>query len=523
MTKGPSPLIDTVVIGNGPAALILSYLLHGHVPYYTTLNPHFDPLLHRKLQGQPCLLDLDINRLTQHFLASRFSYSTQTLPLNVLLDTLVRPHSDTDLLDTKTCVEWKHKPEKAVPHIILGNASEAGGQWTENPPDTSEDIEALSYSEMLSLPGYSFAEHYQQEEGRLLQPFTRPTRRQLAQYYATYPTMVGIDDCIYNSNQVSGVSRSSKGFFISSHNIHCKHIVLASGIFSSFIPPPPMLRPLFSLTPPTPGSGTLLIVGSGFSAADVILSTPTNQKIIHIYRWAPNEQPSPLKSCHRQAYPDYALIYRLMKLAAPSSSSVNDGRRPKLTKKTSKPMTGERIHRERYEGLPNATIAGIAVEGDSATICIKKDDGSYIQRQINKFSYDIGRRGSLGYLEPQLLEEVLPPIQGPRDTEDYISGQTLRAKSYNSIEMAPNVFAVGSLTGDTLVRYAYGSCVSAAGSIMTRSSGQQERRKKHPYTNANGTTTASPIFQLTKAMAKPVAHVELGKAPKIPKARSCQR
>src|SRR5438034_1319476 len=76
------------------------------------------PSLHsfptRRSSDLPQLLHLDIDSLTDHFQASRFSYSTQALPVNVLLDTLVRPNGDTDDAEGNTNILWQYLPEKAV-------------------------------------------------------------------------------------------------------------------------------------------------------------------------------------------------------------------------------------------------------------------------------------------------------------------------------------------------------------------------------------------------------------------------
>ncbi|KKY15819.1 hypothetical protein UCDDS831_g07421 [Diplodia seriata] len=140
--------VDTVIVGNGPSALILSYILHGHIPYYA--RPHHDPLLRAKLESRPNLLDLTPD-LYAHFQSS-LRYSTQALPVNTLLDTLIRPNADTEI-DPESCVDWRYEPDQAVSHVALGNTPDAGGQWTDNPVAANSDIGTLSYAEMLSLPG----------------------------------------------------------------------------------------------------------------------------------------------------------------------------------------------------------------------------------------------------------------------------------------------------------------------------------------------------------------------------------
>lgn len=143
----------------------------------------------------------------------------------------------------------------------------------------------------------------------------RPTRREVAEYPAAYPAVVGIADSIFTNVTVNGVSRTTKGFHINSHSIECKHLVLASGVFSILIPPQPLLTPLPSaLLRPPASKLPLVVIGSGFSAADLILSYSPKQKIRHIFKWD-KELPSPVHACHPQAYPEYASVYRRMKLA----------------------------------------------------------------------------------------------------------------------------------------------------------------------------------------------------------------
>ncbi|KAF9887370.1 hypothetical protein FE257_010225 [Aspergillus nanangensis] len=465
---------DTIIIGNGPSAMILSYILHGHLPYYASNPPHPDPLLHAKLKDTPQLLDADVSQLTEHFAASRLSYSTQALPANVLLDTLVRPSVDIEELACRTNIEWRHVPEKAVPHLVFGNAIQPGGQWTENLMPASWDIQTLSYASMLSLPAYSFAQHYQRTKGTELPAFTRPSRQDTADYFREYPHAVHIDDVFRCHETLSGISRTEDGFFIRSHNIRCKHLVLASGIFTEVIQPRPMLQPLASLTP-SPDS-PFLVIGSGFSAADVIISAPQDQKIIHVFKWDPENRPSPLRGCHQQAYPEYAGVYRLMKRAAISAESVSPTKRPtKMRRGMSTSFLESRPWDQLYEGLPNTEIIAVDMHTDSASVTFRRTDGTTFTRLVRGMVYATGRRGSLGYLDRPLLAEVLSPKDGT-EISPIISGQTLRGKALDNVEVAKDVFIIGSLTGDSLIRFAYGSCVETAGKLIGAFLGEGKTR-----------------------------------------------
>ena len=465
MSKSLPDSVDTIIVGNGPSALILSYILHGHIPFYDPLNPHPDPILHQKLKSAPCLLSADFDFLTDHFSGSRCSYSTQALPGNALLDALIRPYGETDDTSEVTCIRWEYRPERAVRHVVVGNTREAGGQWADNPVEASWDIETLSYGKMLSLPGYSFSDHYWQYTGQPLQPFIRPTRREVASYLAAYPRSAGIEDVVYCGLKLDAISRTAEGFYIGSHHISCKHLVLATGIFSQLIPPRPLLLPLTSLPRSSTRSSTapLLVIGSGFSAADVIISTPPDRKIIHIYKWAPNTSPSPLRACHQQAYPEYAGVYRRMKLAA-SSQMRRKTSRPRVQRAPSSAFELDRDWEDVYEGLPNTAIIDVTVRDDLGTITCQSGDDPPFQRTVSGLAYVVGRRGSLSFLVPHLQSEVC----GTTVDVQLLSGQTLREKALKCTEVAENIFITGSMTGDSLIRFAYGGCVYAAGRIISR-------------------------------------------------------
>ena len=462
--------VDTVIVGNGPSALILSYILNGNIPYYNSSNPHPDPIIHQKLRRSPALLDVNVADLTAHFAASRLSYSTQALPINVLLDTLLRPLADTNPREYKTCVEWRHEGRKRVPHVVLGNTAQAGGQWADNPVSASWDIRTLSYAEMLSLPGYTFECHYIRVNRKEVPDFYRPTRREVASYLAMYPEMVNISDSIFKNTEVKGVRRLAGGFYIASPNIRCKHLVLASGIFTSLIPPRPLLQPLATLlsSPPT-GPAPLLVIGSGFSAADIIISTSPGRKIVHIFKWDPDEHPSPLKACHPRAYPEYSSVYRHMKTAARKATNVLDATTPLRLKKCN-PFFAQRDDWDNtYEGFPNTIVKGVDVRKDVASITLEASGGHIFHREVSAMEYVVGRRGSLRFLDRHLSSEL---VEGHQDK---ISGRTLRANAEKSLQVAPNVFIIGSLVGDSLIRFAFGGCISAAHNIMRR-----PKQQEHP-------------------------------------------
>lgn len=460
--------VDTVVVGSGPSALILSFILNGNIPYYNASKPHPDSILQKKLLQSPSLLDIDAGSLTSHFDASRLSYSTQALPINVLLDTLLRPLIDTNPGKYESCVEWRHDLSRRISHVVLGNSSQSGGQWADNPIAGSWDIGALSYAEMLSLPGYSFEQHFKKAHGDEPLDFYRPTRREVAGYLAAYPSMVRIADSIHPNVKASGISRVENGFLVGSHNIRCRRLVLASGVFSNFISPGPVLKPLVHA--PRILSATklpLLVIGSGFTAADVILSTRPDQRIIHLFKWN-SERPSPLHACHPQAYPEYASVYRRMKLAASQLFGLQASRSP-LKRRKSNPFFDPRNWDSDYEGFPNTFIKDVVRHGDTFLVTLQDHTGKIVEREVSSLEYVIGRRGSLTYLNDLIAEEILGSNQALSTNTAEVSSRTLRGKVEENLEVAPDIFAIGSLTGDSLIRFAFGACVLAAREIFKRS------------------------------------------------------
>lgn len=491
----------------------MSYILSGHVPHYN--GRHVDALLHQRLHDSTDLLHIDPS-LFAH-VRSSLRYSSQALPINVVLDALQRP--DHDVSDApQTCVRWLAE-RQAVNHVVLGEAPRPGGQWTANPVFTTWTIGTLSYAEQLSLPGFSFADFWLRDRHAPLPEFVRPSRTDVADYYAAYPSAVGIDRFIETSTKVHGVSRTSRGFHIASHDLTCDNIVLATGTFSINLPPPPSLSMLAAS--PDPGAGPVLIVGSGFTAADFIMSTPPGRKIVHVFNWDPEDRPSPLQGCHSSAYPEYSWIYRQMKAAALQQGQDRGKMRTTRFRAVSAlPYFNERDWVADYEGFANADIVATA-SGNSSSDGTPASRGVSIRlpnadapvyRDIAQLHYATGRRGSLGYLSDALLREVHgadaplhtrsadpDPWNGPADSrpvshaspvsdEDQdvgrsplardpriVSGSTLRPRleesAAGSMELADGVFVVGSLTGDSLVRFALGGCCAVAGRVFDRLGG----------------------------------------------------
>lgn len=440
--------------------MLLAYILHGHIPYYA--GGHRDSILDTKLRKLPNLLYITPDTWS-HF-PGDIRYATHALPINVLLDTLVRPDADTEI-NPGSCIKWNYEPEHAVSHLVLGSAERPGGVWVQSSASPIDNIGTLSYAEMLSLPGYTFADHYMHINGCPLPELDRPTRGETAAYYAAYPQAVGILDTIAMDSLVSSIYRETDGFRIQPANVFCEKLVLATGIFDHIITP---TLPISLIAKCNMTHLPLLVIGSGYSAADAIISCPPSRKIIHLYRWDPVNKPSPLKGCHRQAYPEYAGVYRQMKAATLRNSHTIQLTSP-LARKRGNPFFRQRDWDSIYEGLPNATVEAVEIHGSCAHVKIRLEGDKTEDRIVGALEYLVGRRGSLNYLDTQLRSEVMPDSKvefEPSKEGVMVSSRTLRVKAEVNMEVAPSVFITGSLTGDSLVRHTFGSCVYAASKIL---------------------------------------------------------
>ena len=259
---------------------------------------------------------------------------------------------------------------------------------------------------MLSLPGYSFAEHHARcHGGAPLPDLRRPSRAEASAYFAAYPAAAGISDAVRTGCVVESVSRRPGGFLVQPFGIVCRHLVLASGTDDHEAAPPPPVRPLQSVHVP---ASPVLVVGSGFSAADAIIATPPTRRILHVYHWAPESRPSPLWGCHRQAYPEYACVYRQMKAAAALGASTAVS--PPARKK-SDPFSGGRDWASTYEGLPNATVDGVIPGKMCAIVKIPPRGRCHPGATGRGPAVPCRPPGSLAYLDPALWNEVVadPP------------------------------------------------------------------------------------------------------------------
>ncbi|ANB13924.1 hypothetical protein AWJ20_4875 [Sugiyamaella lignohabitans] len=522
------------IVGSGPSALSLSFILNGNIPYYDPVpyGPHPDESLHYCLLNYTAgndlgksLLDAVADEHIISYMESSYEsfFSDQTLPVNLLIDALSASDESSFMnCHSKECrIKWVHESAKYVPHIVIGSSPRPGGQWGSYEFDSKDQL-SLSYAEMLSLPGYSFSQYYMDTYGTTPADFYRPPRHQVADYYAMYPGKVGISENIVSNTLVTCVDRASHtGSFVISMRqcegaVHkqcllaADKVVLATGVYESPLESLKSASPKginenngtnttdltdvnsngeygrhdktfynltnalvhnnstsnsnsnsnsfdkhhfsFTIVPPLstpPSEGarasqnkTCLIIGTGVSAAEAVNnSIALGYSVIHIYKWY-DEKGSPcvFRRYPKELYPDYCKVFRMMK---------------------------QRKVAGLYEGLPNAQILDISPDG---MVEIKLEDGSTVCRTVSSVRACTGRTGSLSYLCNPVLDRSIEstirtmPITKKTLRDKYID------KNDQSLCVGENVYAIGSLCGDTVVRFMLGASFSVAGELVDSSS-----------------------------------------------------
>ncbi|ODQ65178.1 hypothetical protein NADFUDRAFT_51773 [Nadsonia fulvescens var. elongata DSM 6958] len=279
------PLIPSstgiVVVGNGPSSLILSYILEGNIPFYdpyTKFGRHPDNHLHNLLMAYsyhdnlttelnnlipPSLLDAVSDKsIINHISAQNSSFSSFVLPINLLLDRLIC--SDelqyASFESKQTRIKWANFKSKLpktegennntmsdIPYVIMGSNKIQGGQWSSEVSNDNPHERSLSYAEMLSLPGYSLTEYFQDQTNceRRQSSFTtflRPEREDISDYYHQYCQKQRLTKHSFSSIIVVSIDtcKSNCDLFITTYYdlinrrhgyIISKYVVLASGIF----------------------------------------------------------------------------------------------------------------------------------------------------------------------------------------------------------------------------------------------------------------------------------------------------
>ncbi|XP_059138549.1 oxidative stress-induced growth inhibitor 2-like [Physella acuta] len=465
---------EVIVVGNGPSAISLSYMLAGNRPFYNglTLSNEF---LTRRLQENMgiSLVDQDLPTLSEGL------EGRSNNPVALLFDSLFHPDADFGA-DIPSVLEWNYQPQNEIPHVILGK-TKPGGTWQK----IDGAMQTISQNSWMELPGVPFKEwlakqrHTTKAENMLGRATISDVKeyysdyvktQRLSKYFKDFHTVTSVQRVFHLRNHVDSESGEVEPCCqnVRRNHTHCwevrgyhtimndegqpvarrefcyvaPHVVLATGAYD--IPNRlgvdgenlpcvvhclgELEQQILNCTQPDP----VVVVGAGLSAADAILmAMESNIPVIHVFRRNPTDPSLIFSKLPKSMYPEYHQIHNLMK--------------------------GKETN-ELYKALPRHTIVEII---DNKVLVKSKLTDSLVWFDVSCVAIMIGSRSDLGFLprEGRCLG-VVPkwPIDSKHNIMD------VDAYSYQSIR-EPQMFAMGPLVGDNFVRFAIGGALGIVSHI----------------------------------------------------------
>ncbi|XP_065570742.1 oxidative stress-induced growth inhibitor 1-like isoform X1 [Artemia franciscana] len=461
-----------VVIGNGPSAITLSFMLSGWRPYYngSLQRNHPNEFLHARLMENPgmSLVDQNLEFLSEGLIGRSKN------PVSLLFDSLQHPNADFGE-DTPSFLSWKYHPEVAIDHVVLGKGP-PGGSWQA----MDGHILTISLGSWMELPDLPLRDSMKSGD-------SRASVSTVANYYSNYVERKGLRKYFKNGNFVTSVRKVSRpeatnvrclaceepyffgreihlcelltnnqiwevhGFSEQTKKSFCyltPNVVLAVG--GNDIPnslrvsgenSPFVLKSLNTFEQLLDSgelndkSDPVLIVGAGLSAADaVIAARHYSIPVIHSFRRGVADPALIFRQLPPTMYPEYHKVYQMMV----------DG--------------GENY--PGYRSLPQHEVVKILPE---KTVLVQ---GPLSSGKI-KVSYVIlliGSRPNLNFMPKSGLGLGFIP-----DAYVTTMGNSVAVDCF-SMECVTQqgLYAMGPLIGDNFVRFAQGSALSIAQSISRR-------------------------------------------------------
>ncbi|XP_039619011.1 oxidative stress-induced growth inhibitor 1-like isoform X1 [Polypterus senegalus] len=465
------PALPVVIVGNGPSAICLSYILSGHRPYIKNGAVHPNPILQKKLQqiGDCPLLDQDLE-----YLAEGVEGRSQN-PMAVLFDSLVRP--DRDFGGTADSVlTWKEDHKDHIQHLVLGKGP-PGGSWH----SFDGSMTTLSLGEWMELPGLNFRD-WIRRKGRNLRN-DRATTKDVAQYYQHYVKVMGLKKYFASGTLVTSVKpvdlsslqRTSlslhstedlskklyeiKGVCLSKEApetpfcVYAENVVLATGTYDSpahlgvdgedF---PFVYHKISDLESAVeeqrlgPNSDPILVVGAGLTAADaVLLAHHRNVPVLHTFRRGLNDLGLIFNQLPQMMYPEYHKVHQMMREQCCPPCKCYSG----------------------YRSFPLHHVKSFS--SDKTCVLESTKEGKKVFRISMAFVL-IGSNPNLSFLANSGKhltvdqEHEVNCKRNPIDTHPF---------TYESLQ-EPGLYAMGPLAGDSFVRFLQGGALAVTASLVKK-------------------------------------------------------
>ena len=446
---------ELVVIGNGPAAITLSYMLSGHWPYYKPTQPHPNEYLHNRLTDESVadksLIELDLEYLSDGLEGRSINR------VSVLFDQLEHPEADFGVENPST-LEWRHHPDKEVSHVVIGKGL-PGGAW--HWMNDCKEILTISLGSWMQLPDMEIRNWCSE-----LKRESRVSLSTVANYYRNYVKTKGLTKNFKNFSTVTCLRYDphSNKYKVLGHDSEGKdfeyvspRVVLATGncdqANSLDIPGENLpfvlhslneLETLLSESKVKPSSDPILIVGAGLSAADAVIATRFRRiPIIHAFRRHPDDPSIIFNQLPENMYPEYHKVHSKMK----ARSVPNSGYEPLAM------HCVKEIKRNKEVLLVNR----IGADDTQLT--------TYVKVKVSYVLVLIGKKPDLSFIEDKTLLSNLGIKKGetinPRSNPIRIDSLT------HQTVVSPGLYAMGPIVGDNFVRFVQGGALAITNHLWT--------------------------------------------------------
>lgn len=506
---------EVVVIGNGPSAIVLSYILSGHVPIWNgcpVSNDYLNMKLEQYVKDSP-LLDQDLE-----FLSDGLEGRSRN-PVSLLIDNLMHPDADLGArLQSK--IKWRQDPSAKVDHLCLGRGG-VGGVWNQL---TSKQLKTVSMADWMELPNYPMETFRRQRQASRcraamkneassslsaeINPL-RATYEEVRAYYIYYVKRHGLANHFRNGYEVTSITRccvdapfyddqaeeirtpeplwAIRGYEEQTKKpfvIYSKYVVLATGLCQKvtrpLVIPDEQASQAITFTSLnemenliikekrlTNMSKPLLVVGCGLTAIDVLLLCQQYSiPVVHVFRRAVDDHELALNQLPANLYPEYERIRELIRQSSSSTSSSSSS--------------------WSYRCHPQSEIISISEDG--------KVQIRHLRHQ-QTIDYDISLVARLTGSDVSVPFLLSSTASSTSLTTKKNTGLNINPYTYECSDWE-NLYAIGPLAGDKLVRFLQGGALACAASLV----------KKHRQTSStsNPTTNSSTTNRLLYTVASRV-------------------
>ncbi|XP_026882103.2 oxidative stress induced growth inhibitor 1 isoform X2 [Electrophorus electricus] len=451
---------------------VLSVVIIGYTPYLSPEGFHPNPVLHRKLaeNSHLSLFEQDLEYLCEGV------EGRSSNPVAVLFDSLLLPDSDFGLNYTSPLL-WRHEPERAIPHLVLGKGP-PGGAWHA----MEGSMLTLSLANWMELPGLKLKDWMRDKRRSVRNDRATPT--EIASYYQHYVSQMGLEGRFACGTtvtslqrvalgpgrsgwRVEGVQRRADTMMDLPFSVQAENVVLATGTHD--IPArlgiegetlPFVCHSFWELEAAIlsgrlgRASEPVLVVGAGLTAADAVLAAHhLNTPVYHAFRRSVSDPALIFNQLPKLLYPEYHKVHQMM-----SQQQYQPGDAESEPGAQSVPLPGGGDNVARYLGYLSFPKHRVVAFKPGGKCVLEGEEGHQMALCVSMALVLIGSHPDLGFAPEQgraLGLEPGEPISCRRNPID------VNPYTYECVQ-EPGLYAMGPLVGENFVRFLKGGALAIA-------------------------------------------------------------